>query len=275
MKTKKILLATSGATVDGRNISPEWLTQMANNYNPATYSAGVNMEHINGYTGTAPFISYGDVLELSVESVEVELNGVKENRTGLYGILDLTDEAVELLGARQKNFPSVEIHTNFAETAQAYCIGVAMTDTPASLATEKITFNRQLPGTSVFVGDDLGGAIKFTAETPAETPAETTALAQIGQFFASLTATKDAPAPEPTPAPDEADGFDAAKFSAGLQAALTATLADLTAASDVKFAALTADLAALTATLENTPAPSFTQRPPANGPGASRPKTDC
>jgi hypothetical protein len=47
-KFKSFRVATEGATTDGRTITRAWLSQMAKNYNPATYGARVNMEHIRG-----------------------------------------------------------------------------------------------------------------------------------------------------------------------------------------------------------------------------------
>ena len=39
-------VAKAGATTDGRKISPEWIEQMAKNYNPKTYQARISIEHI-------------------------------------------------------------------------------------------------------------------------------------------------------------------------------------------------------------------------------------
>lgn len=47
-KSKKFRVATEGATVDGRTIQREWITQMADSYNPAKYRVTVNLEHIRG-----------------------------------------------------------------------------------------------------------------------------------------------------------------------------------------------------------------------------------
>ncbi|WP_273915543.1 GPO family capsid scaffolding protein, partial [Burkholderia pseudomallei] len=44
-KTKFFRVAVEGATVDGREIKREWLTQMAKHYDPKLYGARVNVEH--------------------------------------------------------------------------------------------------------------------------------------------------------------------------------------------------------------------------------------
>uniref|UniRef100_UPI000361A7D7 capsid scaffolding protein n=1 Tax=Uliginosibacterium gangwonense TaxID=392736 RepID=UPI000361A7D7 len=44
---------------------------------------------------------------------------------------------------RQKVYTSCEINTNFAETGEAYLVGLAVTDNPASLGTEMLQFSAQ------------------------------------------------------------------------------------------------------------------------------------
>jgi hypothetical protein len=77
MKTKPFLLATAGSTVDGRTIDDAMLQQIASSYDPKTYGARLNIEHIRGVTGE-PFRAYGDVVELSIGKSEVNFNGKKE-----------------------------------------------------------------------------------------------------------------------------------------------------------------------------------------------------
>jgi hypothetical protein len=83
MKTKPFLLATAGSTVDGRTIDDAMLEQMVSSYNPKTYGARLNIEHVRGMTGDGPFRAFGDVLELSLGNVEVDFNGKKEQRIAL------------------------------------------------------------------------------------------------------------------------------------------------------------------------------------------------
>ena len=64
MKTKPFLLATAGSTVDGRTIDENDIDQMASSYDPKTYGARLNIEHIRGLGTEGPFRAYGDVLEL-------------------------------------------------------------------------------------------------------------------------------------------------------------------------------------------------------------------
>ncbi|OMR09778.1 capsid scaffolding protein, partial [Burkholderia pseudomallei] len=51
-----------------------------------------------------------------------------------------TDELVALSKKRQKLFTSIEINPDFADIGEAYLVGLAATDDPASLGTEALQF---------------------------------------------------------------------------------------------------------------------------------------
>ena len=127
MKTKPFLLATAGSTVDSRTIDENDIKQMASSYDPKTYGARLNIEHIRGLGTEGPFRAYGDVLELSTGEVDVNFNGETEKRLGLFGTFDVTDDAKQLNDAGQKVYPSVEIHPNFGGKGYCYLMGVALT----------------------------------------------------------------------------------------------------------------------------------------------------
>ncbi len=62
VKAKRFRIGVEGATTDGREIQREWLEQMAASYNPAVYTALINLEHIKSYPGqsfplSAPWIT--------------------------------------------------------------------------------------------------------------------------------------------------------------------------------------------------------------------------
>lgn len=167
MKTKPFLLATAGSTVDGRTIEARDLEQMASSYNPKTYGARVNIEHIRGVSGQAPFNAYGDVLELSFGEVDVDFNGKPEKRKALFGVLDVTDNAKALNDANQKVYPSIEIIDNFAGKGFSYLGGVALTDSPAAIATDRLKFNRTLPG-SINLAGDTAATLEFADDITTE-----------------------------------------------------------------------------------------------------------
>lgn len=133
-KSKKFCIATQGATTDGRVIERQWLEQMATSYNPKTYGARINLEHIKGITPDSPFKCYGDVLALSTEEGS-------DGKLRLYAVIDPTDDLLALSKARQKIYTSMEINPDFADTGQCYLVGLAITDNPASLGTEMLQFH--------------------------------------------------------------------------------------------------------------------------------------
>lgn len=140
MKTKFFRVATSGKTIDGREITPDQINQMAANYDPDKYGARINCEHLLSLRPNGEFPAYGDVLALKADDDKVG------NRV-LLAQVDATDDLVNLSKARQKVYWSIEMNPNFASTGEAYCQGLAITDSPSSLGTEIIKFTTENNGT--------------------------------------------------------------------------------------------------------------------------------
>jgi hypothetical protein len=132
-KSKAFRVAREGATTDGRKISREWITQMAANYDPKLFGARVNLEHLKGILPDGPFRAYGDVLSLSTE----------EEKGILYLVAEIspTDDLIAMNKKRQKVYTSIEVNPSFADTGEAYLVGLAVTDDPASLGTEMLEFS--------------------------------------------------------------------------------------------------------------------------------------
>jgi hypothetical protein len=203
MKTKPFLLATAGSTVDGRTIDENMLKEMASSYDPKTYGARLNIEHIRGISGDKPFRSYGDVLELSTAQVDVNFNGKTEKRLGLFGVFEVTDDAKALNDASQKVYPSIEIEDNFAGKGFAYLMGCALTDSPASIATDRLQFNRQMPGTIHFSRDEAA-QLEFSEDKSGGDDGGTflTGLKGVLDGFAAKFGTSK-PEEKPAPKPDD------------------------------------------------------------------------
>lgn len=168
--TKFFRIAVEGATTDGRTIAREWLSQMAKNYNPEIYGARLNLEHYRGIVPDGPFRAYGDVLALETRDETGPLAG----KLGLYAQIAPTPELVALTKAKQKIYTSCEIDPAFADTKQAYLIGLAVTDSPASLGTEILSFAAQNPAASPFAARKVTPTNLFTVadETVIEFEAE-------------------------------------------------------------------------------------------------------
>lgn len=132
-KSKFFRVATEGDTTDGRVIERSWIEQAAANFNQETYGARVWLEHIRGLYADSDFKAYGDVTALKAEEVD--------GKMALFAQIDPTSDLVEMNKARQKIYTSVEIDPDFAKTGEAYMVGLAVTDSPASLGTEMLTFS--------------------------------------------------------------------------------------------------------------------------------------
>jgi hypothetical protein len=267
-KSKKFRVATSGPTIDGREISPQHLREMAATYNPALYTGRVFVEHIRGLSADSFFPACGDVLDLEARD---ENGGV-----ALYATIEANAELLKINKADQKVFTSVEIVANFAGTGKAYLGGLAITDTPASLGTERISFSANVQretGSGVFASQGDGVTIEF----------EGGPLEELKNWITSnFTAKTPAPAPAPAPAPDSAlapapapqpQQFSAqdiaaavaAQLAPGLQqgfSAMAKVAEDQSKATDA-LAGRVAAMEAHNATTDSNPS----QRPVANGGG--------
>ncbi len=144
--SKFFRVAVEGATTDGRKIERSWIEQAAKNYNPKTYGARIWLEHLRGTIPDSPFKAYGDVTALKAE--EIEINGSK--KLALFAQITPTDSLVELNKANQKIYTSIEISEKFADTGEAYLVGLGITDSPASLGTDVLEFAAKKPEASPF-----------------------------------------------------------------------------------------------------------------------------
>ena len=138
-RSKWTRIAVEGATTDGRNIERSWIEDMASTYSPNTYGARINCEHIKWAWPGGEFGAYGDVVALKAE--EVEVAGVK--KLGLFAQLEPNEALLSLNKAGQKVYTSIEVQPKFADSGKAYLVGLAVTDTPASLGTEALSFSAQ------------------------------------------------------------------------------------------------------------------------------------
>lgn len=282
-------VATEGATTDGRKIERADIDQMVATYDPATFAARVNVEHVRGIAPDGVFGSYGDILSLKAEDVQLNVGGQMQTRRALFAEIKPLPSLVSLTGAGQKLFTSIEINPNFAGTGKAYLAGIAVTDNPASLGTEMLAFCAGQGAASPLASRKHAEGNLFTAAEPVEMnfadasiPVQdnTGILGLLRAMFnfsaqghaGSSQIAEQGPASQPpvgngaaTAAP--AGGQHDTAFAALGQAVITLTeqhreqmeqLASRQQATDAAFAALQEKLA-------NTTAHTFTQRPGATG----------
>ncbi|WP_062784975.1 GPO family capsid scaffolding protein [Novosphingobium capsulatum] len=285
-KSRFFRVAVEGATTDGRAIERQWLIDAAETYDRSTYAARVNLEHIRGVTADPPFQALGDVLSLRTEQVQLTVGGKNEKRLALFAEIDALDPLVAMNKAGQKLYSSIEISPNFAGTNKAYLVGLAVTDSPASLGTEMLQFaaaqgdKSPLRARKLDPANLFSVAEEFQLELADETDDPATGLiGKIAAFFDGLTARQVEPPPAPA-APAVQPGADATAFTALTQAMsqavteLATSFQAFAQASSQRAAALEGQVAEIAATLERTPATAFAQRQPATG-GDNRVRTDC
>ncbi|WP_286977318.1 GPO family capsid scaffolding protein [Pseudomonas sp.] len=157
-------VAVEGATSDKRTIKRSWLEQAAKNFNTATYGARVWLEHYRGLMPDGPFKAYGDVTAVKVE--EVEING--QTKLALFAQIEPTADLIAMNKAKQKIYTSIEIDDSFADTGEAYIVGLAVTDSPSSLGTDVLAFSAQKPETSPFKDRHYSATSMFTEAVEAE-----------------------------------------------------------------------------------------------------------
>jgi capsid scaffolding serine peptidase GPO len=291
-KTKFFRVMQEGATSDGRNIDRAWIEQMAKNYDPARYASRIWLEHLRSLLPDSPFRAYGDVLALKTEEVDGKLT--------LLAQLDPTNDLVAMNKARQKLYTSAEVDPNFARSGQAYLVGLAVTDSPASLGTEMLQFaagaptnplsaRKQSPDNVFTAAQALTLEFEDDDMTTANQNEEKTMLAKVK---ALLTTKPEGETKPPAPAADgdtsaaiealATNQAEAIKEFATIKAGLAAidaklkTFADQGQAHTELKAAhdkLAADFAALTAKLDKEPA-GGNPRPAATG-GNGDVATDC
>jgi hypothetical protein len=275
-KSKWFRVALEGATTDGREITRTDIVDMAKTYNRETYGARVNLEHFRGITAGSPFDMLGNVLNLKAQEDEIQIGGKSEKRMALYAEIEPLDTLIALNKSGQKIYTSVEIQTDFAKTGKSGLVGLAVTDSPASLGTEVLKFAAKHPLSSPFSARKLNPGNLFTEalatemefEDVAAAPAtEASAFASIANFFNSLNGKAKTETVEAQNNPavltqekDSEGGDPAIAVFAAQMAAFTSTVAtSLKALADGQKAA-DAAVAALVTRLEAEPDPKHLNR---------------
>lgn len=137
MAKKKFRVGVAARTVDRREIKPEYISSAAASYDPDVYGARINLEHFRGIVPGSPFGAYGDII--SLEYKEEVIGGKK--RGALYAEIEPTSELIELNKKGQKVYTSMELQPDFPEEGNWYLVGLAITDSPASMGTQKLSFS--------------------------------------------------------------------------------------------------------------------------------------
>ncbi len=259
----------AGQTIsDGRTITDEMIDQVVETFNRDTYSPRINIEHLAGYSPEPPFNGYGDVVAVKAQDDTFKIAGKDETRRALYVQVEGNDQLVKLSAAEQKPYPSVELTPDYAGTGKIGLVGLAFTDTPASIGTQKLQFARSAPGT-LFSASAEAVEIEFEGSASV-TDAIVAGFAKLADMFKRTTEEPGTP-PPPPPAPSPAPANDNMDFAAFTKAMGDAVAAAVKPAHDA-ISELRTELSSVKGQLETTPA-GFS-RPPSTG-GASQHLTDC
>jgi hypothetical protein len=132
-RTEWLCIATSGQAVDGRAIESQWLIDAAETYTRSTYTAMIWPHHPQYDVGEREFTcNLGEVDALKTET--------RGDIVKLYAQLIPNQFLIDANLMGQKLFTSAEFISDFAGSGKEYLFGLAVTDIPASLGTEKMKF---------------------------------------------------------------------------------------------------------------------------------------
>ena len=128
-----VIAATEGATVDGRTISKEWITQMAASYSVDEYTALIWPEHFRSSWGPSEGKNWG-----TVDEVKAAKQGGKLR---LFVKVTANDYLLAANKDGQKLFMSIEPNPDYKSEGRCYLQGLAVTDSPASSGTSRLKFS--------------------------------------------------------------------------------------------------------------------------------------
>ena len=128
-----VIAATEGATVDGRTITKEWITDMAELYSVEEYGALIWPEHFKSSWGPFDGKNWGEVDEVKAAK--------KGGKLRLFVKLTANQYLLDANKDGQKLYMSIEPNTDYKGTGRCYLQGLAVTDAPASTGTTRLKFS--------------------------------------------------------------------------------------------------------------------------------------
>jgi hypothetical protein len=280
-KSKFFRVAIEGATTDTREIKRLDILDMVDTFRPGmpgepgTYGARIWLEHYRGLIPGSPFDALGDVLAVKAQEDEIEIGGAKQKRMALYAQIKPLPKLVEWNKAGQKIYTSIEIQPDFGGTGKAGFVGLAVTDSPASLGTEILQFSAKNPSFFSARKQTEGNLFTEALETAIELVDDEPANPDPTGVFASIKAMLDKFSGQPEPKKEElkkeepaaAPAADAAAFAAfaGLIGGLAETVQKSAAGTATALSAIRADVDGLKKQAEDTPENIYRQRQLATG----------
>ncbi|OTA15366.1 phage capsid protein [Xenorhabdus vietnamensis] len=127
LTTTWICVATEGQTVDKRVIEAQWLYEIAETYDTNYYTALIWEEHNRALD------NLGEVLAARTDVID--------GKARLYVRLRPNLKLMEYNRQGQKLFCSIEVEEDFQGKGIFYLFGLAVTDSPASVGTDRLKFS--------------------------------------------------------------------------------------------------------------------------------------
>lgn len=189
LRTGFVCIATEGKAVDGRDITRDWLVDMAETYDPTYYTAVIWPEHDR-------WSSYGTVQALKTEEVDGKLK--------LFAILCPNRDLIYWNQSGQYQFCSIEPFEQFADLGRTYLIGLGVTDQPASTGTTHLKFSKSNKGQTIGTSEPLDLS-EF------KLPKHEKADGFMAKFF-SFMASHGEPATKPNPSQPEDEDMTKEQF---------------------------------------------------------------
>lgn len=128
-----IIVATEGATVDGRTITASWINDMAELYSQEEYTALIWPEHKRSYWAEFDGKNWG-----TVDAAKAQ---IKDGKLRLFVKITANQYLLAANKDGQKLFTSIEPNLDFRGTGRCYLMGLAVTDSPASSGTTRLQFS--------------------------------------------------------------------------------------------------------------------------------------
>jgi hypothetical protein len=162
-------------------IKRSWLEQAAKNYDPDVYGARIWIEHLRSIYPDGGFKAVGDVVATLTTTIE---KGMLKGKTALLAALKPTPELCAMNAASQKVYTSMEIDEDFGDSGEAYLTGLAVTDSPASLGTSRLSFSSgQKAAASIYHSTPIEIELNFELTEHHEDPAMS---GEIKKFVSTL-----------------------------------------------------------------------------------------
>lgn len=221
LTTDFIKVAQVGPAADGRTIHEEWLREMAETYNPATYTAMLWPEHCRW------FGNMGEVLELRAGPDDAGVFSLFARFAPNAAMLDYN-------AAGQGLFYSIEVSENFADSGKTYLSGLGVTDSPASLGMPSTRFTA-LKGANCFSN------VPFAPMKPEDKEEAPGWFKRIFPHF--FTKTEEA-APENTDGPEKENNMEELEARLSALEETIGSLSEQVAGFEGRLAALEVDVAA-------------------------------